>query len=135
MTRHGVSLASAAALTSLLCGAEAADLPTPAPSPASPPSCFASFADYFFASAQECPLTWNGITLYGILDYGAGYQTHGVPFTGVYPNGVEELISKNRQRSPLRSDSEWARSILCRRQRERDDRRRLVTRVQSAKRF
>ena len=26
---------------------------------------------------------------------GAGYQTHGVPFNGVYPNGVEELISKN----------------------------------------
>src|SRR5271154_5047386 len=34
-------------------------------------------------------------TLYGTLDYGAGYQTHGVPFNGVYPNGVEELISKN----------------------------------------
>ena len=98
MMRHGVSPAGAAALISLLCGAEAADLParwTQAPSPVSPPSCFASFVDYFLASAQECPLTWNGITLYGTLDYGAGYQTNGAPFNNVYPNGVEELISKN----------------------------------------
>ena len=85
----------------ILCGlallgrAEAADLPPQAPTPASPPSCFASFVDYFLASAEECPLTWNGITLYGTIDMGAGYQTHGAPFNDVYPNGVEELISKN----------------------------------------
>ena len=79
----------------LLCRAEAADLPPQAPTPASAPSCFASFADYFLASAEACPLTWNGITLYGTIDMGAGYQTHGAPFNDVYPNGVEELISKN----------------------------------------
>ena len=85
----------------ILCGlallgrAEAADLPPQALTPASPPSCFASFVDYFLASAEECPLTWNGITLYGTIDMGAGYQTHGAPFNDVYPNGVEELISKN----------------------------------------
>ena len=79
----------------LLCRAEAADLPPQAPTPASAPSCFASFVDYFLASADECPLTWNGITLYGTIDMAAGYQTHGVPFNDVYPNGVEELISKN----------------------------------------
>ncbi len=79
----------------LLCRAEAADLPPQAPTPASARSCFASFVDYFLASADECPLTWNGITLYGTIDMAAGYQTHGVPFNDVYPNGVEELISKN----------------------------------------
>ena len=79
----------------LLGRAEAADLPPQALTPASPPSCFASFVDYFLASAEECPLTWNGITLYGTIDMGAGYQTHGAPFNDVYPNGVEELISKN----------------------------------------
>ena len=83
----------------LLCRAEAADLPAQAPPPASAPSCFASFLDYFLASAEGCPLTWNGITLYGTIDMGAGYQTHGVPFNDVYPNGVEELISKNSNRS------------------------------------
>ena len=77
--------------------AYATDLPTLQHTWAQPSQtpCFASFVDYFLASAQECPLTWNGITLYGTLDYGAGYQTNGAPFNNVYPNGVEELISKN----------------------------------------
>ena len=95
----GVALAGAAAFMSALCGARAAELPTQTLPPASPPSCFASIVDYLLASAQECPLTWNGVTLYGNLDLGAGYQTHGVPFNNVYPNGVEELISKNSNRS------------------------------------
>jgi hypothetical protein len=75
--------------------AQAADLPTKAPTPNASPSCFDSAADYFRASPQECPLTWNGTTLYGAIDTGAGYQTHGVPSNGAYPNGVEHLISKN----------------------------------------
>jgi len=95
MRPFAFSLLGATALTSLICGARAADLPTQMPTPASAPSCFASVADYFLAAAQECPLTWNGITLYGTIDIGAGYQTHGVPFNAVYPNGAEELISKN----------------------------------------
>jgi predicted porin len=82
-------------LGSAVWGAQGADLLTKAPAPAVAPSCFASVASYFQASAQECPLTWNGITLYGTIDTGGGYQTHGVPFNGAYPNGVEHLISKN----------------------------------------
>ena len=74
--------------------AQGTDLPTIS-APAPVPSCFASATTYFQASPQECPLTWNGITLYGTIDIGAGYQTHGVPFNGAYPNGVERLISKN----------------------------------------
>jgi predicted porin len=74
--------------------AQGTDLPTIS-APAPVPSCFASATTYFQASPQECPLTWNGITLYGTIDIGAGYQTHGVPFNGAYPNGVEHLISKN----------------------------------------
>jgi predicted porin len=89
-------------LGSEVCGAQGADLPAKAPVPASAPSCFGSVTDYFRASPQECPLTWNGITLYGTIDVGAGYQTHGVPFNGVYPNGVEHLISKNSN-APLYS--------------------------------
>jgi len=82
------------------CGASAlaADLPTKAP-PASAPStwCFASFYNYISSSAQECPLTWNGITIYGAIDIGADYMTHGVPFNRAYPQGVEVLIAKNSQ--------------------------------------
>jgi predicted porin len=85
-----------------VCGAQGADLPTKEPVPASATSCFSSVSIYFQASPQECPLTWNGITLYGTVDTGAGYQTHGVPFNGAYPNGVEHLISKNSN-APLYS--------------------------------
>jgi hypothetical protein len=77
-------------------GAQAADLPSqtlPAPWSAAP--CFASFSDYFNSSPQDCPLTWNGITFYGRIDVGVGYESHGVPFNAFYPNGTEELISKN----------------------------------------
>jgi predicted porin len=78
-----------------VCGAQDSDVQTKVPTPALASSCFASATSYFQAGPQECPLTWNGITLYGTIDIGAGYQTHGVPFNGVYPNGVEHLISKN----------------------------------------
>ena len=37
--------------------------------------------------------------LYGRLDYGAGYESHGAPFNGNYPNGVNTLIKKNGNRS------------------------------------
>ena len=28
------------------------------------------------------PLTWHGITLYGTIDVGGAYQTHGAPVSG-----------------------------------------------------
>src|SRR5208337_1468948 len=86
--RHvGVALVGATALASLVCSGQAADLPAQVAAPVAPTPCFASLADYLLASAQECPITWNGITLYGTMDVGGGYQTHGAPFNDVYPNG------------------------------------------------
>lgn len=67
------------------CGASAlaADLPTKAPPALAPTtSCFASLYDYINSSAQDCALAWSGITLYGAIDIGADYVTHGVPFNG-----------------------------------------------------
>jgi predicted porin len=40
-------------------------------------------------------LTWNGITLYGIVDVGLQYQSHGVPISDYFPAGSESIISKN----------------------------------------
>jgi predicted porin len=82
-------------LGSTIKGARAADLPVVAPPLAPTSSCFSSPISYFEASPVEFPLSWNGIALYGAIDTGGGYQTHGVPFNAYYPNGVEELISKN----------------------------------------
>ena len=85
----------------LACHAKGADLPSqqpaapakPAPPAANP--CFASLYDFVIADPDDCPLAWNGIRLYARFDTGAGYDSHGVPFNGNYPNGVETLISKN----------------------------------------
>jgi hypothetical protein len=85
----------------LACHAKGADLPSqqqaaPAkPAPLATKSCFASLYDFLSADPDDCPLAWNGIRLYGRFDYGAGYDSHGVPLNGNYPNGVETLISKN----------------------------------------
>ncbi len=40
-------------------------------------------------------LTLYGITLYGTIDLGVAYQTHGAPLSSDFPPGTESLISKN----------------------------------------
>ena len=85
----------------LACDAKGADLPSQqqaapsAPTPLAANPCFASVYDFLIADPDDCPLAWNGVRLYGRFDYGVGYESHGVPFNGNYPNGVETLISKN----------------------------------------
>ena len=89
----------AATSLALTVGAWAADLPTTkSAAPASPAiSCFRSFYLYFNSTANDCPLTWNGITLYGAIDVGVGYSSHGANFNPAYPQGVAELIAKYSQ--------------------------------------
>ena len=84
--------------------AGAADLPSqqPALPPLAAPAakrCFASLYDFLTSGPDDCPLAWHGVTLYGRLDYGVGYEFHGAPFNGNYPNGVQTLIKKNSNRS------------------------------------
>jgi predicted porin len=47
------------------------------------------------APKADSSLTWNGITLYGIVDIGLQYQTHGVPASDYFPAGTETIIQKN----------------------------------------
>jgi predicted porin len=65
--------------------ASAADLPTKAPAEAPP--------------AADDSLTWNGITLYGIIDVGVSNQTDGTPLSSKFYTGVQELVQKNGTRS------------------------------------
>ena len=44
-------------------------------------------------------LTWYGLTLYGVVDVGVTYQTHGSPLNDFYAQGVEYGISANSNRS------------------------------------
>jgi predicted porin len=41
-----------------------------------------------------CPLTWNGITVYGTIDAGVSWRSHGAPFNGSSAFGVDYLIQK-----------------------------------------
>jgi predicted porin len=45
--------------------------------------------------ADDGSLTWHGITLYGGIDMGVAYQTHGTPLSNVAGFGLGYLISKN----------------------------------------
>ena len=76
--------------------ASAADMDTmvtkaPLPAAATAPASCGSLWDFF---ATACPLTWNGVTFYGTVDVGLGYQTHGTPFDPNFPTGASYLIAK-----------------------------------------
>jgi predicted porin len=48
--------------------------------------------------ATACPLTWNGITVYGTIDAGVTWRSHGAPFNGTSAVGVDYLIQKYSNR-------------------------------------
>ena len=75
----GASAASAADMDNMVTKA-----PPPPPPAAPPPASCGSFNDFILTA---CPLTWNGITLYGTVDMGVTYATHGVPFDPNHPTG------------------------------------------------
>ena len=66
---------------------------------------FASLAQAQSTGATSPPatgsesLTWNGITLYGIVDIGLQYQTRGAPASDYFPAGTETIIQKNSRQS------------------------------------
>ena len=65
---------------------QAADLPTKKEAAASSStSCLASFQTWLNASAADCPLTYAGITVYGRIDMGVGYETNGAKFSPDLP--------------------------------------------------
>src|SRR5580658_10515969 len=50
-------------------------------------------------TASDDSLTWKGITVYGAVDIGLQYQTHGVPASDYFPAGTAEPIQKNSNNS------------------------------------
>jgi len=67
-----------------------ADAPIVTKAPAAPASC-SSLWDFV---VTNCPLTWYGITIYGTLDIGGGYQTHGAPFDPNFVTGASYFLQK-----------------------------------------
>jgi predicted porin len=46
-------------------------------------------------------LTYHGITLYGIVDIGLQYQTHGAPISDYFPGGSSDIVQPNSNHSTL----------------------------------
>jgi predicted porin len=74
-------------------GAQA--IPAAQPAAAAPASSFTAQASNLPGELLngEGPLTWNGITLFGTIDAGVGYVSHGLPENGMNYEG-ESLINK-----------------------------------------
>src|SRR6202007_692743 len=64
-------------------------------SPSTPASC-SNLWDFVSTS---CPLSWYGITLYGTVDLGVTWLSHGTPFSPTSAVGAEYLIQKASNRS------------------------------------
>jgi hypothetical protein len=77
-------------------GALAADAVLPAGAPPAVADPFRlrapSVSDFI---GTNCPLTWHGITLYGTVDAGAGWQSHGARGTRDRLSGLR-ISSRNK---------------------------------------
>jgi predicted porin len=78
--------------------ARAADaIPTKAPpsttNPSTPPTC-TDPTDFF---TTNCQLSWYGITVFGIVDTGVGWQSHGTPFNQLSAVAGSYLIQRQNR--------------------------------------
>jgi predicted porin len=51
------------------------------------------------SSTTDGALTYKGITLYGTIDLGLQYQTHGAPINDYFPAGSADIVQKNSNHS------------------------------------
>jgi predicted porin len=92
MKKFSIALAATVGVAGL---AHAADLPTAKPAATPPPvNCFSSLWTYLNSSPAECPLSYEGFTVYATLDVGLGYSTNGAPWSPTYANGVYSFVGK-----------------------------------------
>ena len=77
------------------CGvASAADVASTGPSAAAAASAPKACTDGWGFIATDCQLTWRGITVYGAIDAGFGWQSHGAPWDPRSAVGASYLIQK-----------------------------------------
>jgi predicted porin len=101
MTKLGIPTAIllAAVGSSWAADVRAADMPVkaqPAATDSTPRLC----TDFWDFIATNCQLTWHGITVYGTIDAGVGWQSHGAPFSPWSATGASYLIQR-MNRSPM----------------------------------
>jgi predicted porin len=77
------------------CGvASAADVASTGPPAAAAASAPKACTDGWGFIATDCQLTWRGITVYGAIDAGFGWQSHGAPWDPRSAVGASYLIQK-----------------------------------------
>src|SRR5215831_13161597 len=101
MTKLGIFTATIFATAAACCAvdARAAEPATAKASPttaaAAPKTCTGLW-DFI---ETDCQLTWYGITLYGAIDAGFTYQTHGAPLDPRSPPGSAYIVQRYSQGS------------------------------------
>jgi predicted porin len=92
MKKVGSSLVLVGALGAISSAVYAADLPLPTKdAPLILPTSAACASLYDFA-VTACPLAWGPFQLYGTVDVGGSYMTHGTPFDPNYQTSAGYLI-------------------------------------------
>jgi hypothetical protein len=77
----------------------AADSQPPKAAPAAAASTPTPCTDAWSFVATDCTLTWHGITVYGAVDAGVGWQSHRAPWDSRSAVGASYLI-QNQNRGP-----------------------------------
>lgn len=93
------SLLSGVLLAALASGASGADLPTKKGEASAPPPKTVGCMDPVEFLSTNCKLSYYGVTVYGAIDMGVGWESHGAPLNDSLISGVQELIGKNGNRS------------------------------------
>ena len=91
-------LFTACAIGALAAPAYAADLPSANPPPPPPAPTLAACGSVHDFFTTDCPLSYSGVRLYGTIDIGGGYQTHGTPFNNASLYGAQDLVQKSSNR-------------------------------------
>src|SRR5436309_10039533 len=104
MTKLGILAATILAAAGATSGAGAADAAATKAAPASTSSTTSASAPKTCTGLwdfieTDCQLTWYGITVYGAIDAGVGWQSHGAPLDPRSPPGASYLVQKY-SRSP-----------------------------------
>jgi predicted porin len=103
MKKFGVSTAIILGLAGAACATDASadDITVTKGAPAvttkapSQPATCTSLEEFVVTA---CPLSWNGITVYGTIDGGVSWRSHGAPLNGSSAPGVDYLIQKYSNR-------------------------------------
>jgi predicted porin len=55
---------------------------------------FNDLPGHFLDPNDKTPMTFHGITVYGIVDIGAAYETHGAPLSTTWSPGINSIMAK-----------------------------------------